>query len=1246
MAADDARANTGVLRRPSLPILPARTIAGGHGLRRISVEAAQFGTTPTANWTSASNRLSDVAEWESRRTDASVPPPGGGQDGTATKRSDTMSEKKRSAQHLMGTAHGVYIPVLENMWGVLIFLRFFYIVGNAGVYETLGIVALSFLAALLTSFSLSAVATNGPIEHGGAYFIISRAVGPRVGAAVGLVYFLGVSLLAVLESLGAVEMLLFTAPAIEFTSANRVWGAGFIVVLSLMVYMGVRWISRFGLLFAIIVALTMLSYYVGLAIAPDAQAPCEVTGLNLDTLRSNLYPRYNRGQNFATMLTLFFPCFTGILSGANRSTSLADPAKAIPRGTIAAIVTSLVVYTSFFLMWAAVAPRDYLVSGSGTRESRWPGNGQWPPGDVRADVCVDQYTHYSGVPPAAGRRRELKASAGSADALLVITDIAWPVPIATQIGVIIASLAQAMQCLVVSPRMLQAIAADGTIPALKSLQVMSGPHKDEPKRALICTMVLCLLGVQIGKLDPVAPMLSCCFLVCYAALNLSTAIHSYTHSPDWRPTFGISHWSVGVVGFLLCSAISFVINWMYTLILIVAVLLIAMYVGWCDVAVSWGTGVGGLQLKLALRWATQQKHLPRAIVRYTNGGGGEAARQTEVVFEDEMTEGDVPERKRAHVSHWRPQLIILRRPDETRTALRKQRLLEVAHQLKHGGGLTCLTSVVEGNAADPATRAMLAQMRRDLERELFLVRAPVRTSEGGGLLTTEDAAAAAAATVVIGEDSDENYTVAQRPGRCRTSCSPCLASGCITPIIGRGPHRWCMHKADQPHLVKLAGTTKAILVPPGEWRVGCTAALQAIGLGALEPNMLLCGLSIGCNQTAESDDIITTMRAAVSHDGEEPDVASKRHLASLLRIAASVGKAACVVHSTSAWPTSAVELDDEFAAAVHGGGDEGTTSNGGDDEVCGLARPSTPVIDVYWCIHDGGLLVLLAHLLRRHSVWKKCAVRVFCVIDERSTTDQREAARTAIANVLFESRIPVDVVALLPLSHSDVEAFIDDCGSTATEPGSEADDVGDGESSIDDGSSCDSRLAHGVRAASFEVAHRAKVTMPPTLAPAPDEEDPTPPQTTRHVPQASTEDHTAGDDVNTRMHRMLAALSFTRRRGLQAPPHLADGLLSGPSSSHATTTRTKSDDSEAHQPIQVQARTLHAAIYRRSKSSNLVLINLPGPGTMGQEGGDADIAYHRFMESLVGLDEGEGGGPPLRRCLLVHGTGHESFTDV
>lgn len=102
----------------------------------------------------------------------------------------------------LGTISGVYVPTCENMWGVLIFLRFFYVIGHAGVWQTLLIVLVSFLSSFFTTLSLAAMATNGPVEAGGAYYIISRALGHKIGGAVGCMYFLGLSLTVVLEVLG------------------------------------------------------------------------------------------------------------------------------------------------------------------------------------------------------------------------------------------------------------------------------------------------------------------------------------------------------------------------------------------------------------------------------------------------------------------------------------------------------------------------------------------------------------------------------------------------------------------------------------------------------------------------------------------------------------------------------------------------------------------------------------------------------------------------------------------------------------------------------------------------------------------------------------------------------------------------------------------------------------------------------------------------------------------------------------
>ena len=245
----------------------------------------------------------------------------------------------------LNTLSGVIVPTCENMWGVLIFLRFFYVVGHAGVWQALVIVFVSFLSSLCTTMSLSAMATNGPVEAGGAYYIISRALGHKLGGAVGTTYYLGLSLLAVLEVLGAVEVMLAVEPALDMgmpaAGAVRVWALVLTSALGGMVWGGMQLVSKLGLFFAAVVGLTLMSYYAGLIAAPLPGASAAVTGLSANTLRDNWGPGYTDGVTFSDVLSVFFPCFTGILSGANRANSLKTPATSIPWGTLAAITISL-----------------------------------------------------------------------------------------------------------------------------------------------------------------------------------------------------------------------------------------------------------------------------------------------------------------------------------------------------------------------------------------------------------------------------------------------------------------------------------------------------------------------------------------------------------------------------------------------------------------------------------------------------------------------------------------------------------------------------------------------------------------------------------------------------------------------------------------------------------------------------------------------------------------------------------------
>lgn len=70
----------------------------------------------------------------------------------------------------------------------MLFLRLSWVVGQAGIGLSILVVGLSAVVTVLTTLSMSAICTNGQVKGGGAYYLISRSLGPEFGGAIGLVF--------------------------------------------------------------------------------------------------------------------------------------------------------------------------------------------------------------------------------------------------------------------------------------------------------------------------------------------------------------------------------------------------------------------------------------------------------------------------------------------------------------------------------------------------------------------------------------------------------------------------------------------------------------------------------------------------------------------------------------------------------------------------------------------------------------------------------------------------------------------------------------------------------------------------------------------------------------------------------------------------------------------------------------------------------------------------------------------------
>lgn len=84
-----------------------------------------------------------------------------------------------------GILLGVYIPCMLSIIGAILFLRLGWSVGQAGVIGAVLTYSLATLTVVLTTLSIAAISTNGSVGGGGAYYMISRTLGPEFGGAVG-----------------------------------------------------------------------------------------------------------------------------------------------------------------------------------------------------------------------------------------------------------------------------------------------------------------------------------------------------------------------------------------------------------------------------------------------------------------------------------------------------------------------------------------------------------------------------------------------------------------------------------------------------------------------------------------------------------------------------------------------------------------------------------------------------------------------------------------------------------------------------------------------------------------------------------------------------------------------------------------------------------------------------------------------------------------------------------------------------
>ncbi|XP_038060848.1 solute carrier family 12 member 9-like isoform X2 [Patiria miniata] len=516
---------------------------------------------------------------------------------TETSSADVQTRGHAQPKNLT-TFFGVFVPCVLSMFSVILFLRVGYAVGESGLLQTLVMFALGYFIVILTVFSVCAISTNGAIEGGGAYFMISRALGPEFGGSIGVMFFIANVFSSALYCIGFVEaisdnfgtggsLLVDHQAGLPINDWWPFLYSSIVLLFCLVVCLiGAGMFARTSFFIFLIVMATLITVFVSFFTKKPgpinfphnnhlSNGSANYTGFRLDTLKSNLYgeltPDYTTGLdvNFLVVFAVLFNGCTGIMAGANMSGELKNPGKAIPLGTLGACLFTGLIYAIVSFLVSATCSQDLLLNNYGFLQQI----NIFPPGVV--------------------------------------------------VGILVVSLSAALTTLIGASRVLHAIAKDGVF-GMILLPVHKGVTAGgNPIVAVLVSWLLVQLVLLMRSLNAIAPLVTIFFLLSYAATNLACMAMDVASAPNFRPSFRYFSWHTSLLGIICCLVMMFLVNPMWGAISIVVFIVLFLINSFRISESEWG------YITQALIFHQVRKYLLRLDAR------------------------------KDHVKFWRPQMLLL-----------------------------------------------------------------------------------------------------------------------------------------------------------------------------------------------------------------------------------------------------------------------------------------------------------------------------------------------------------------------------------------------------------------------------------------------------------------------------------------------------------------------------------------------------------------------------------------------------------
>ena len=415
-----------------------------------------------------------------------------------------------AAKNQFGTFGGVFTPCTLTILGVIMFMRANFVLGQAGIAGALLILVLAKSITLLTTLSASAVATNMQVRGGGAYYLVSRVLGPEFGGAIGIALFIAQAASVPFYLLGFTEAIIDTFPLLE---PHFLWiasiSAGALLVVA---YVGAQWGIKLQYVILGILLVGVVGFLGGAAIR-----------FSPETFRANLFSAYTPMSealpngprySFWVMFAIYFPAVTGIMAGINLSGDLKDPSRSIPRGTLVSIGFTFLVYAAAIVLCGGAFDRESLIQ--------------------RPFLTLSENSLFGGGFVAA--------------------------------GMFCAAISSALGSFMGAPRVLQAVSRDRIVRILRPF-AWGSRKGDEPRPAVLLTAAITFSVIGWANaaggraaLNLVAGAITMFFLYTYGMLNLAAFIEAAAGNPSFRPRFKVFHWSTALLGAVGCIATALIIS--------------------------------------------------------------------------------------------------------------------------------------------------------------------------------------------------------------------------------------------------------------------------------------------------------------------------------------------------------------------------------------------------------------------------------------------------------------------------------------------------------------------------------------------------------------------------------------------------------------------------------------------------------------------------------------------------------------